>query len=230
MKILIVDDSLPFLNALGAILRGAGYTDIVMKESAAEAIDYLRSKACQPPGTHVDIILMDVIMPGIDGLEAVRLIKSDAELLDIPIVMVSVEDEAEKIKQAFDAGAIDYINKPIKKMELLARVRSILRLKEEMDRRKNRERELENTVEKLRKAISELKTLSGLLPICSYCKKIRDDQGYWQQVEAYIAEHSEAGFSHSICPECLTEHYPNYARDVLKQSAKKGKQKIEKEK
>ncbi|HLP61069.1 MAG TPA: response regulator [Candidatus Deferrimicrobium sp.] len=227
MKILIVDDSIHFLNALGAILREAGYSDVVMKESAPEAIEFLRSPECRSRGNHVDVILMDVIMPGMDGLEAVRLIKKDPELIDIPIVMVSVEDEEQKIKQAFDAGAIDFIDKPIKKLELLARVRSILRLKEEMDRRKNREKELEKTVEQLRKAISELKTLSGLLPICSYCKKIRDDQGYWQQVEAYIAEHSEAGFSHSICPECLKEHYPDYAQDVLKQSAKKENQNIE---
>lgn len=225
MKILIVDDSILFLNALGAILREAGYTDIAIKESALEAIEFLRSPTCRVPGNHVDVILMDVMMPDMDGLEAVRTIKNDPELREIPIVMVSVEDEEKKIKQAFDAGAIDYINKPIKKLELLARVRSILRLKEEMDRRKNRELELEKTVEQLRKAISELKILSGLLPICSYCKKIRDDQGYWQQVEAYIAGHSEAGFSHSICPECLKEHYPAYAKEVLKQSAKKEKQK-----
>ncbi|MDQ1355375.1 MAG: phosphoserine phosphatase RsbU/P [Acidobacteriota bacterium] len=205
------------------ILREAGYTNIVMKQSAPEAIDFLRSPACGVPGNHVDIILMDVIMPGMDGLESVRRIKADNELKDIPIVMVSVEVEEMKIKQAFDAGAIDYIGKPIKKLELLARVRSVLRLKEETDHRKAHERELEQTVEQLRKAISELKTLSGLLPICSYCKKIRDDKGYWQQVDSYITEHSAAGFSHSICPECLKEHYPAYADDVLKETAKKTK-------
>lgn len=223
MKILIVDDSVPFLNALEVILREAGYSDIVMKVSAPEAIEFLLSSECRAPGSHVDIILMDVIMPGMDGLEAVYRIKADNELRDIPIVMVSVEDEEMKIKQAFDAGAIDYIGKPIKKLELLARVRSILRLKEETDHRKARERELEKKVVQLRKAISDLKTLSGLLPICSYCKKIRDDKGYWQQVDSYITDHSAAGFSHSICPECLQEHYPDYADDVLKESAKKTK-------
>lgn len=223
MKILIVDDSAQFLNALGAILREAGYTDIVMKESAPGAIEFLRSPACRAPGSHVDVILMDVIMPGMDGLEAVRCLKADNELRDIPIVMVSVEDEELKIKQAFDAGAIDYIGKPIKKLELMARVRSILRLKEETDHRKAHERELEKTVEQLRRAISDLKTLSGLLPICSYCKRIRDAKGDWQQVDSYITDHSAAGFSHSICPECLKEHYPEYADDVLMQSTKKTK-------
>ncbi len=223
MKILIVDDSIPFLNALEVILREAGYMDIVVKKSAPEAIEYLLSSNCREPGSHVDIILMDVIMPGMDGLEAVRSIKANNKLRDIPIVMVSVEDEEMKIKQAFDEGAIDYIRKPIKKLELLARVRSILRLKEETDHRKAHERELEKTVEQLRAAISDLKILSGLLPICSYCKKIRDDKGYWQQVDKYIADHSAAGFSHSICPECLKEHYPDYADDVLKESTKKTK-------
>jgi hypothetical protein len=65
--------------------------------------------------------------------------------------------------------------------------------------------------------------LSGLLPICSYCKRIRDAKGDWQQVDSYITDHSAAGFSHSICPECLKEHYPEYADDVLKQSTKKAK-------
>jgi len=63
--------------------------------------------------------------------------------------------------------------------------------------------------EKLEAAMSEIKILSGMLPICSHCKKIRDDQGYWKQIETYISEHSDAQFSHSICQECLAKHYPN---------------------
>jgi len=73
--------------------------------------------------------------------------------------------------------------------------------------RKQGEQEREELITDLQEAISKIKTLSGLLPICSWCKKIRDDKGYWNQIEAYIRDHSEAEFSHSICPECVEKHY-----------------------
>lgn len=223
MKILIVDDSLPFLNALGAMLRDAGYSGIVMKESAPAAVEYLQSPENLTESSKVDIILMDVMMPEMNGIEAVRHIKAVDELRDIPIVMVSTGDEEEKIKQAFDAGAIDFIGKPVKKLELHARVRSILKLKEERDRRKAHEEELEKTVEELQKALTEVKTLSGLLPICSFCKKIRDDKGYWQQVERYVSNYADVDFSHSICPDCLRKHYPDQAEDLIRRVEEKRK-------
>ncbi len=216
MRILIVDDSVPFLEALGAILGEAGYTDIVKKESAGGAIAFLQSPERKIAGNNVDIILMDVMMPEMDGIEAVRRIKGIEELRDIPIVMVSARDDDEKIKRAFDAGAIDFIDKPVKKLELHARVRSVLKLKAETDQRKAHERELEKTVDELREALDKVKTLSGLLPICSFCKKIRDDSGYWQQVEEYVSHRSEADFSHSVCPGCLRKHYPEFAEDVIR--------------
>ncbi len=101
-------------------------------ESAGEAIDFLRL----PDRSRVDLILMDIMMPDINGIEAVRIIKKYESLCDIPIVMVSAQDDEEKIQEAFNAGATDYISKPIKKLELHARVRSVLKLKKEMDRAK----------------------------------------------------------------------------------------------
>ena len=73
-------------------------------------------------------------------------------------------------------------------------------------------RELERTNKELKEALETIKTLHGLIPICSYCKKIRNDQGYWQQIEAYIQEHSGAQFSHGLCPECLEKHYPGFCK------------------
>jgi sigma-B regulation protein RsbU (phosphoserine phosphatase) len=224
MKILIVDDSAAFLNALGAILGDMGYADVVKKESAAAAIDYLRSLSPTNKNTPVGLILMDVIMPEMNGIEAVRAIKADENLLDIPVVIVSARDDEERIEAAFEAGAIDYIGKPIKKTELCARVRSVLKLKEEMDRRKAHERELEQTVKQLRKAAAEIKTLTGLLPICAGCKKIRDDKGYWQQVEYYVAEHTDAKFTHGLCPDCLRKLYPTAAEKILSRIQKKIKE------
>jgi hypothetical protein len=88
--------------------------------------------------------------------------------------------------------------------------------------------EQKRLIGKLQKALEEIKTLSGLLPICSHCKKIRDDSGYWQGVEQYIAEHSSVQFSHGICPDCLRQYYPKVAEKVLKnQEVKLKKQKPE---
>lgn len=82
-------------------------------------------------------------------------------------------------------------------------------LKKEMDERKRIEKEREKLISELQMAMGEVKKLSGFLPICSSCKKIRDDEGYWNQIESYIRDHSEAEFSHSICPECVKKLYPD---------------------
>jgi hypothetical protein len=80
----------------------------------------------------------------------------------------------------------------------------------EIERRKKAEKELGKVVQELEKALSEVKILQGILPICSHCKKIRDDQGYWQNVEKYIHDRSEAEFSHGVCPECAKKYYPDF--------------------
>jgi hypothetical protein len=82
---------------------------------------------------------------------------------------------------------------------------------EEIERRKQAEAERDKVIEELKKAISEVKTLRGFLPICCICKNIRDDQGYWNQIESYIRDHSEAEFTHGLCPECAQKHYPGFA-------------------
>ena len=83
------------------------------------------------------------------------------------------------------------------------------RLKREIDRRIKAEKEREKTIEELRTALEEVKTLQGLIPICAYCKKIRDDEGYWKQIEEYLQERSDFHFSHGICPECAKKLYPD---------------------
>jgi response regulator RpfG family c-di-GMP phosphodiesterase len=108
---------------------------------------------------------------------------------------------------------MDYINKPVKSLELLARVASAITLKKEMDCRKLRELELRRANDELQQALREVKVLRGLIPICASCKKIRNDGGFWQQIEEYIGEHSEAEFSHGICQPCLKKLYPGVYQD-----------------
>jgi PAS domain S-box-containing protein len=83
--------------------------------------------------------------------------------------------------------------------------------------RKDAESKKEKVIAELKGAIEKVKLLSGLLPICAHCKKIRDDKGYWNQIEAYLHEHSEAEFSHSICPECMKKLYPEYKKNSHKE-------------
>ena len=154
---------------------------------------------------------MDFMMPEMDGPEACRRIKSVERLRDIPIIVVTAKTEPADLQVAFDSGAMDYITKPVSKVALLARVASALNLKREMDTRKARERELAEKNRDLEQALREVKVLRGFIPICASCKKIRNDKGYWQQIEAYIQERSEALFSHGICKECLKKLYPDFA-------------------
>jgi CheY-like chemotaxis protein len=212
MGILIVDDSPDQQVLLRAFLGKSGHTDLLSADSAKAAFSMLDVDG-QEPLTRIDLILMDVLMPEMDGVEACRQIKSRPHLCDIPIIMVTAKNDHPNLQAAFAAGAIDYITKPVNSVDLLARVASALALKKEMDCRKAREGELRRSNEELQKALRDVKVLRGLIPICASCKKIRNDGGFWQQLEEYIGEHSEAEFSHGICQHCVKKLYPGVYPD-----------------
>jgi CheY-like chemotaxis protein len=215
MSILIVDDSADQQLLLQTILNKAGHHDLLIVDSAAAAYDHLGIDHSQSDGqsSPIDLILMDFLMPTIDGVAATRHIKSLDSLRDIPVIMVTAKTDLGNLQAAFSAGAMDFITKPVNSIELLARVNSALTLKKEMDCRKTREWELRRSNEELQQALREVKVLKGLVPICASCKKIRNDQGFWQQLEEYLQQHSEAEFSHGLCTPCIKKLYPGVYAD-----------------
>jgi len=208
MRTLVVDNAADDRELIQAILTAEGQTEVLTAESAHDAFRHLALVDHESGNAAIDLVLMDIMMPDMDGISACRRIKAVERLREIPIIMLTGRTDAEGLQMAFAAGAIDYITKPLNSVELLARVASALAMKQEIDVRKARERELVEKNRQLEQALKEVKVLRGFFPICVHCKKIRDDQGYWHTIEAYIKTHSEADFSHGLCPGCLDKHFP----------------------
>jgi sigma-B regulation protein RsbU (phosphoserine phosphatase) len=144
MKIFVVDDNEDSRDLTEAVLMSAGYDDIAMASSAWEALKVLDVGRTTDEPPAVDLVLLDIIMPEMDGIEACARIRKDRRCADLPIIMVTSLDDMDHLANAFVAGATDYVTKPIKRVELVARVRAALKLKAELDRRQARERELLN--------------------------------------------------------------------------------------
>ncbi len=162
MKIFVVDDVHENRVLIKTFLRMGGYSNIHTFGSAEEAFVSLGLENLSTEESDVDLILMDLMMPDVDGISACKRIKSYAQLVDVPIIMVTANTDSKSLEASFNAGAMDYIKKPLDKIELLTRVRSALRLKKEMDNRKQRERELLEVKIELEKANAELRRLSQL--------------------------------------------------------------------
>jgi len=180
MKILIVDDSKTIRLIIKSYLTEAGYSDLLFSESALDAFEKLgiNSAGAQSggAGSGIDLILLDIVLPDMDGREACRMIKSVEPLQDIPVIMVTSLTEDEHLEKAFEAGATDYITKPINKIELLARARSALKLKHEMDSRKLRERKLLEVTRQLEVAVQKLNLLSSLDGLTGIANRRRFDE------------------------------------------------------
>ena len=213
MVILIVDDSRDEQDLLATRLRAAGYESLIVADTAEAALRILGQVEAEQRMGEVDLILMDIMLPGVDGLEACRQITKTERLQDIPIIVVTAKTEEKDLLAAFGAGAMDYIRKPVSSVELVARVSSALALREERITRKAREQQLLTRTQELEQALREVKVLRKLIPICASCKRVRTDAGDWQQLEAYIQDHSEVEFSHGVCQACMKQVYPDVFKD-----------------
>lgn len=203
--VLIVDDISRNLQLLGTVLK-----EINCKIAAATCGKQAISIAEK---IHPDLILLDVMMPDMTGFEVAETLKANEYFHDIPIIFLTAKVETEDIVKGFESGGVDYVTKPFNSLELLSRVKTHLALKLSRDKEKH-------LIEELQKSLSEIKKLSGLLPICSHCKKIRDDQGYWSAVEDYIGTRMDTRFSHGLCPDCIKELYPDIAKRLAEKEKK----------
>ena len=213
MVILIVDDSRDEQELLSNRLRAAGYESLLVADSAEAALGIVSQVEAGQRRGAVDLILMDIMLPGVDGLEACRQITMTERLQDIPIIIITAKTEEKDLLAAFASGAMDYIRKPVNSVELVARVSSALTLRAERIMRKAREQELLMRTQELEHALREVKVLRGFIPICANCKRVRTDTGDWQRLEDYVQKHSEAEFSHGICQRCTKEVYPEVCMD-----------------
>jgi CheY-like chemotaxis protein len=205
LKILLVEDNKTDALLIEEMIHEAdangSYDDnyeLIHKEWLRDALKYLAENA-------VDIILLDLSLPDSKGIDTVKKM-SEREKNTPIIVLTDLDDEALAI-QALQHSVQDYLNKNRTDSILLHRS-----IKYSIERFNNI-REKERLIKELKEALDNIKTLSGLLPICANCKNIRNDDGYWIQVESYLKSHSALDFTHSICPVCVNKLYPEFSRN-----------------
>jgi CheY-like chemotaxis protein len=177
MRILIADDDRTSTMMLGRTLERWGF-DVVVAHDGSEAWEHIVGSA--PPA----LVVVDWMMPGIDGIELCRRIRATPLRSPVYVILLTARTSRQDLVAGLEAGADDYLTKPFDPDELRARI---------------------HVGQRTIGLIANIKQLTGLLPICSYCKRIRSDHNYWEQVESYISDHTGALFSHGICPPCLAK-------------------------
>jgi len=188
MRALIADDDRIATEILSTALQRMNIVVSVTNDGGA-AWELLTA------GDAPSLAIIDWMMPTVDGLELCRRIRQNAAHAHMYVILLTGRDDRKDVVAGLDAGADDYIVKPFDPDELRARVQVGIRVLTLQER-------LADRVTELQEALTRVKRLQGLLPICSYCKRIRGDDQYWQQVDSYIVEHSDAQFTHGICPPC----------------------------
>jgi DNA-binding response OmpR family regulator len=188
MRVLLADDDAVPRCLLQAALTEWGY-EVEAVADGERAWQILQAEGAPK------LAVLDWVMPGLDGVEVCRRLRARPAAAPVYAILLTARDSKADVVAGLRAGANDYVTKPFDRAELQARVqvgRTVVELQHNLAAR----------VRELEDALAQVRQLQGLLPICSYCKKIRDDNNYWQQVESYLGAHSGARFSHGICPDC----------------------------
>lgn len=176
MRVLVADDDLISRELLQRKLSSWGHEVHVVEDGGA-AWSLLQRES-------FGLVIADWMMPVLDGIELCRKVRADKGMGFVYFILLTARDSKEDTVEGLEAGADDYVKKPFEWDELRARIRS---------------------GERIVNLIAEIRTLSGLIPICASCKNIRNDSGYWERLESYFMEHSDAVFTHGLCPECAVK-------------------------
>ena len=191
MKILIAEDDPVSRHVLMSNLINWGH-EVIAVTNGLEAWQALQ----QDDAPH--LVILDWMMPTMEGPEVCRQLRQSPREIETYVILLTARQGVAEVVKGIAAGADDYLTKPYHRDELRVRVQVGVRMIELQTK-------LAHRVGQLEQALEQVKRLRGIIPICGYCKKIRDDQDYWQNVDSYIATHSEAEFSHGICPSCYVE-------------------------
>lgn len=188
MKLLIAEDDLVSRTMLSRLLTTSGHEVVVTVDGQA-AWDVLQRDDAPK------VAILDWMMPEIDGVEVCRRVRDLGRSEPTYLILLTAKDRTEDMVEGLDGGANDYLVKPFDRRELQARLRVAARMV-------SLQHDLAERVRELNEALAQIHQLQDLLPICSYCKRIRDDGNYWQQVEDYLSAHTGLQFSHGVCPDC----------------------------
>ena len=189
VRVLVAEDHAPARDALKTLLERQGFEVVAVGDGEAARATL---ESFNPP----TIAVLDWMLPGLTGLEVCQAARSNNSTPYTYVIVITGRDATQDVLDAFSAGADDFVRKPCDPDELLARIRSgqrIIAL----------ESSLAGRVKELEEALERVRQLKRLLPICMYCKRVRDDSAYWQQIDEYIHIHTGTDFSHGICPQCM---------------------------
>lgn len=192
IRMLIAEDDYLVAEEIKRTLKESNFVIVGEANNGKDAIELTAN--LKP-----DVVLMDITMPQMNGLEATVQIQ---EQCPTPVVILTAHESKDLLEEASRVGAGAYLTKPPKLVEIERVVSIALARHQDLMKLKRLNADLE-------KALSEIKTLRGILPICSFCKSIRNDEGYYEQLESYLQSHSDIDFSHTVCPSCIKLHYPD---------------------
>jgi phosphoserine phosphatase RsbU/P len=191
VKILIAEDDQVSRRILEVTLTGWGYQTVITPDGKA-AWEVLNGPDSP------DLVVLDVMMPQVNGFELCRRVRKLRDSIPPYIILLTGMSSKEDVIRGIKAGANDYLTKPFYREELKVRVGVGIKMLE-------LQRSLSERVKELERALAEVNQLQGLIPICSYCKSVRDDRNFWQQVESYISSRTPTQFSHGVCPDCYEQ-------------------------